>query len=331
MYCKNCERQNPENAKFCANCGASFAQQNIESNAMPISNNMHNTIPNNVPNGSMNNTPNINTNNTPSNIPNNRPNSNYLKRPTLAGLLLIASAITAVLSAVMPFFTWADVPVADNIYSFFGGEGSISSYSLFTYASTIGSDANFLSAIMGVALLFALFAMVMYGVFVTKVILQKKKCLKFLILGASSMLLVSLIFVLFIGLNSALTFNLVNMTSTPLIAILLAIVNIVFAILIHIERQKGRGDMFKYVEAPQYYSNYNQNMYHKNVQGQQHNPQPNQQTYDANQYYNQPNPNNYNNAQQYNTVLNQQSTQNNVVNGDSVENQVVNTCNNSQE
>ncbi|MEE0859407.1 MAG: zinc ribbon domain-containing protein [Acutalibacteraceae bacterium] len=311
MYCNNCGSQNPDNSKFCANCGAKFEPQNVAPNSMPISNNIQNNIPNS--------------------IPNNTPNSNYVKRPTLAGILLIISAVTAVFSAIMPFCTWADVPVADNIYSFFGGEGSISSYSLFTYTFASGTYTDKISGILLIVLLFAIFAMVMYGVYVTKVILKKKKCLKFLIIGSSSMLFVSLVFVLFIGLTSAVTFNLVNMTATPLISLLLAVANIVFAILINIERKKGKGDMFTYVETPQYYSNYNQNIYPNNVQGQQYNPQSNQQPYDANQYYNQPNQNNYNNPQQYNNFSNQQANQNNIVNNTSAENQVVNACNNSQE
>lgn len=115
MYCEKCGKLNNDSAQYCVSCGnplnfGDSAQPNRANNAGSVSNG--------------GNVYQFNQNaNTTSNAPNIK--MSFDKKKVIG----IVTVVLACLCLILPFCTWADVPLADNLYSYFGGSGSISSYS----------------------------------------------------------------------------------------------------------------------------------------------------------------------------------------------------------
>lgn len=155
-------------------------------------------------------------------------------------IAIVISIILSVVSVILPFCTWANVPIADNLYSLFGGKESISSYSLFSYTSAANTYSNSFSVILYIVLFFVIIAIAMDLLFIVKFFMKKTNYLKFSKIGSITMLICSIVFMCVIGLSSAVTFNTINMTSLPWIAILVNIANIIVVIIINkLKNQKN--------------------------------------------------------------------------------------------
>lgn len=153
-------------------------------------------------------------------------------------ITLLVSVILSGIVIILPFCTWVNVPIANSIYSLFGGNENISNYSLFSYTIAGNTYGNSFSGILYIVLLLAIIAMILNLIYIIKIILNKKHYLKFCMFGSILMLISSLVFWSIMGLSSAITANLINVTATPVIAVLINIANIVLVFIISSLRKK---------------------------------------------------------------------------------------------
>lgn len=161
MYCEKCGKLNNDSAQYCVSCGnplnfGESTQPNGANNAEPVSNG-----------GSVYQ---FNQNaNTTSNAPNIKM---YFDKKKVIGIVTV---VLACLCLILPFCTWADVPLADNLYSYFGGNGSISSYSLFSYVFTsVGSTGGGFSIFLLITLILVIAGMALNLAYIIKFLTKRR-------------------------------------------------------------------------------------------------------------------------------------------------------------
>lgn len=162
---------------------------------------------------------------------------NGLTKEKKLKLLGYVSMVIAALSALMPFFKWIKVPVAQGLYSLFGMDSSDAAFSLFGY---IFSNSNYQSdAVFYVSFVLALVALVgiiFNVVYVVKSLGNNEKRFKFGTLGAIIMNIVSLLFIMIVG-TSAAVFKVIKLTYAPYITLALTIANLVVIKMIKKEKK----------------------------------------------------------------------------------------------
>lgn len=216
MYCEKCGKLNNDSAQYCVSCGnpLNFAESNQHNatNDFKTANNSANVYQFNQ-----------NQNNTN----NNANNKMSFDKKKIIGIVTV---VLACLCLILPFCTWADVPMADTLYSYLGGSGSISSYSLFSYVFTsVGSTGGGFAIFLFITLILVIAGMVFNLVYVIK-FLTKKQGTGFYLAGAVMLLIGTLIFALFISLTSAVSFGTIHMTVVGWFMIIISIANIVLSV-----------------------------------------------------------------------------------------------------
>lgn len=95
MFCEKCGKENAEAARFCAGCGAAMSEENTQ-NVNPVNNQPVNTMNYNyfVPNQGIQ-----------QNTLYKKPGSNYR-------ILVYVIVALSVISIILPFINWIDIPVA---------------------------------------------------------------------------------------------------------------------------------------------------------------------------------------------------------------------------
>lgn len=151
------------------------------------------------------------------------------KTVTNTKTLRFISGAVAMACAILPFLHWVEVPILNSITSFLGGSGKESSYSLFGY---ILSDFAASSNDMTMALIIlafgiiALISSVINVIYAIKCFTGNKTSLKLGKAGSVILLIMSILFLIVIGLIAAI-FKIISLTFAVYVAIALPIANII--------------------------------------------------------------------------------------------------------
>lgn len=139
----------------------------------------------------------------------------------------LASIGLAVLCVILPFFNWLRVPLAAGLYSMFGMSEESAGHSLFGYifaGSTYQDDTMVL--IMTCLALFALIGIILNVVYIVKALTNKEKRFKYGTMGAVIINIMSVLFIVIVGLSSWLL-KVMELTAVPYITWAVTIVNLV--------------------------------------------------------------------------------------------------------
>lgn len=255
MYCKKCGHKNDDNSKFCRSCGTPLntdAQPNFQAQVNqsaqtpqqptysqpPVPDNAEQPVYSQPPVYSYN----------PSGAVNSVPNTHTDKK---LRKMLFSSFALCILGIILPFLTWVEIPslkssFVQSAFEFFGGEGSLSSFSIFSYGSFVskyGSKddiilSNIFMAIVVIAMLFYV-AYIIFG------LMKKRCCTAFSMTGSIIMLIMSLLYTLVFSVGISSSYIKVNLTVIPFIAIIFTIVNIVVTCVIMASKKKPDSRYFK--------------------------------------------------------------------------------------
>ncbi len=143
------------------------------------------------------------------------------------GIIKYVSIVLAVLNAVLPFFKWLEVPVANSLYSMFGMAQETPTFSLFGYifsGSRYQDDKVY--AVMLVIAFIALIGIVLNAIYVVKLFNNKPKCCKYGTIGAIILMIMSILFILTVGLTSAIL-KVIKLTAVPYVTLAVSITNII--------------------------------------------------------------------------------------------------------
>lgn len=142
--------------------------------------------------------------------------------------LFYATVIIAAISVVLPFCKWIEVPLFNNLSSFFGGSSNVASYSLFGYIISLGNlPINRTEAVIILFLaLIALIAIIFNATFIIKAFGGKANYFKYGTIGSIIMIIMSSLFIVVVGLVSAIL-KVISITAISWFALALAITNIV--------------------------------------------------------------------------------------------------------
>ena len=141
--------------------------------------------------------------------------------------MLYVSVAMAVLEAIMPFFKWLEVPVANSLYSMFGMGQEAPAFSLFGYifaGSQYQSGAVF--AITTALAVTAFIGIIFNVIYIIKALKGKPKNHKYGTAGAIILLIVSALFIIIVGLI-CLILKIFSMTAAPYIMFAVSIANII--------------------------------------------------------------------------------------------------------
>ncbi len=249
MYCKYCGKENEENTNYCIGCGAKLEKTSSEVNATSSNESSNSYVAQNEHANQSTNSNYQKSNNNQFYFSNKQPLKSKLSNKLGKGQIM--RYIAVVLSAIcliLPFCTWLNVPVAQTIGSWFGLQDtieSVTSYSAFTIVG-LGTAGSGIAQSDGLIIFFVILIvllivpMIFYVVYIILALMKKEKNLKFLLIGAISMIFITIFFMLVIGLLSTVSYNVINMTAVPWINLFLSISNIVLAVLINTDRKQSK-------------------------------------------------------------------------------------------
>ena len=238
MYCKKCGLKNNENSKFCQACGSP-----LESPVQPAHTPQQQTYPQQQ-NYSQ---PPVYNNNHYVAV------NGFSKTPTDKKLIatLFSSFALCILGIIMPFLTWINIPslksrFIQGAFELFGGQGNLSSFSIFSYSSLVSKYGRNEDIILSnIFLTIIVIAMLFYITYIILGLFKKRCCTAFSMTGSVIMLLMSALYTLVFIVGSSSSYIEVNLTIVPWFAILFAIANIIVTIIVMVTKRKPDSRYFK--------------------------------------------------------------------------------------
>lgn len=238
MYCKKCGLKNNENSKFCQACGSP-----LESPVQPAHTPQQQTYPQQQ-NYSQ---PPVYNNNHYVAV------NGFSKTPTDKKLIatLFSSFALCILGIIMPFLTWIDIPslkssFIQGAFELFGGQGNLSSFSIFSYSSFVSKYGRNEDIILSnIFLTIIVIAMLFYITYIILGLFKKRCCTAFSMTGSVIMLLMSALYTFAFIVGSSSSYIEVNLTIVPWFAILFAIANIIVTIIVMVTKRKPDSRYFK--------------------------------------------------------------------------------------
>lgn len=142
--------------------------------------------------------------------------------------LTYVSVALALISAVLPFLKWVEIPMLNNLSAFFGGGGNEASFSLFGYIFSSGNystDAS-VTVVMLVFAIIAFISVIFNVIYAVKALTKKAKATKWGTMGGILLFIMSVLFLIVIGLMSSIL-KVISMTATVYISAVISLVNII--------------------------------------------------------------------------------------------------------
>lgn len=255
MYCKKCGHKNDDNSKFCRSCGTPLntdAQPNFQAQVNqsaqtpqqptysqpPVPDNAEQPVYSQPPVYSYN----------PSGAVNSVPNTHTDKK---LRKMLFSSFALCILGIILPFLTWVEIPslkssFVQSAFEFFGGQGSISSFSIFSYGSFVSKYGRNEDIILSnIFLSIVVIAMLFYVTYIILGLLKRRCCTAFSLTGSIIMLLMSVLYTFVFVVGSSSSYIKINLTVVPWLAILFAIANIIVTIVVMVTKRKHDSRYFK--------------------------------------------------------------------------------------
>lgn len=248
MYCKKCGLKNDENSKFCQACGTPLESPVQIANSQPVQapqQQAYSQQPTySQPNYSQ---PTVYNNNQYGAV------GDVSKSPTDKKLMatLFSSFALCILGIIMPFLTWIDIPslkssFIQGTFELFGGQGSISSFSIFSYGSFVSKYGRNEDIILSnIFLSIVVIAMLFYVTYIILGLLKRRCCTAFSLTGSIIMLLMSVLYTFVFVVGSSSSYIKINLTVVPWLAILFAIANIIVTIVVMVTKRKPDSRYFK--------------------------------------------------------------------------------------
>lgn len=143
------------------------------------------------------------------------------------GIMEWISIALTILSVIMPFLNWIEVPIVAGLYSFFGMSSEPTKFSLFGYIFAGSNNQN--TTVFLITLIIALIAFVgviLNFVYMIKAFKKAEKRYKYGTLGAVIMNIVSIMFIVIVGLT-AVILKVIELTLAPYFMLAISIVNII--------------------------------------------------------------------------------------------------------
>lgn len=140
--------------------------------------------------------------------------------------LLYSTVIIALISAILPFLNWVEVPAINAVSSWLGGSNSAASYSLFGYIFAGASDSLLATIIILVLAVVAVVSVIFNAMYCVKAFKGKPNSGKYGKTGSILLLIMSILFWIIVGMIS-LIIKVIKLTPTVYFAIGLSIANIV--------------------------------------------------------------------------------------------------------
>lgn len=137
------------------------------------------------------------------------------------------SVVLAILSVILPFLKWLEVPVAKGLYSMFGMADQTPTFSLFGYlfaGNQYQSDTVWW--VMIVIALIAFIGIVFNLIYAVKALRNKPNYYKYGTMGAIILTIMSVLFILIVGLMS-LILKVIKLSAMPYVTLAVSIANIV--------------------------------------------------------------------------------------------------------
>lgn len=154
-------------------------------------------------------------------------NESYTENKANSGKgLLYATIIIALISAVLPFLHWVEVPALNTLSAWFGGSSDAASYTLFGYIFAGVSDSVVATAVICILAIASMISVIFNVIYCVKAFLGKVNAEKYASVGAVILLIMAVLFWVIVGLI-ALIIKVIKLTSTVYVAIILPIVNLV--------------------------------------------------------------------------------------------------------
>lgn len=141
--------------------------------------------------------------------------------------LFYASAVLAFLQCIFPFFHWIKVPVYNSVSALFGGSSDSGSYSLFGYIGVMDSSGSgnlFMAIVVLLSCVCAVASIVFHVMYLVNGFRQKRGYYRAGKRGSLMLIITTVIFLIFGGLNS-LIFRIIRLTLIPWLALAAAIAN----------------------------------------------------------------------------------------------------------
>lgn len=140
--------------------------------------------------------------------------------------LLYATIIMALISAILPFLKWVEVPALNTLSSWFGGSSDAASYTLFGYILAGDSDSTVATIVILILALVSLVSVIFNALYCIKAFQGKVGSEKYGTIGSILLLVMSVLFWVIVGTIS-LVIKVIKLTSTVYVAIIFSIANIV--------------------------------------------------------------------------------------------------------
>ena len=248
MYCKKCGHKNDDNSKFCRSCGTPLELPVQSANSQPVQATQQQASSQqptySQPNYSQ---PPVYNNNQYGAV------NGVSKSPTDKKLMatLFSSFALCILGIIMPFLTWIDIPslkssFIQGAFEFFGGQGSISSFSIFSYGSFVSKYGRNEDIILSnIFLSIVVIAMLFYVTYIILGLLKRRCCTAFSLTGSIIMLIMSVLYTFVFVVGSSSSYIKINLTVVPWLAILFAIANIIVTIVVMVTKRKHDSRYFK--------------------------------------------------------------------------------------
>ena len=151
----------------------------------------------------------------------------------------------------MPFLTWINIPslksrFIQGAFELFGGQGNLSSFSIFSYSSFVSKYGRNEDIILSnIFLTIIVIAMLFYITYIILGLFKKRCCTAFSMTGSVIMLLMSALYTFAFIVGSSSSHIKVNLTIVPWFAILFAIANIIVTIIVMVTKRKPDSRYFK--------------------------------------------------------------------------------------
>lgn len=233
MYCTKCGHELITGSNFCTQCGAPVtdAQPQTESSKSP--NDMSSTVPHITPESRVQRSKTSGNGTALRDIDfqgKMKGAANTVFQSGARDILYYVTMAIAILECLLPFFKWLRIPMYDALSNFLSGSSQFSSYSLFGAIGMLsngsGSGSTFPAVLSLILSIVAVIAIIFNIRFIAKGLKSSTTYYKYGTISALLMLVISVLFLLFMGLVAAFSL-VIKITFTPWLALAGAIVNII--------------------------------------------------------------------------------------------------------
>lgn len=233
MYCTKCGHELIAGSNFCIHCGAPVTDTQPQAKSPKSSDPMQSAAPHIAPESwnRRSKTPGAKTALKDIDFQGKMKGAaNTVFQSGTRDVLYYVTIVITILECLLPFFKWLRIPMYDAFSNFLSGSSQFSAYSLFGAIKMLsnGSDSsNTFPAVLSLILsIVAVIAIIFNIRFVAKGMKPTRTYYKYGTISALLMLVISILFLLFMGLVSAL-FKVIKITFIPWLELVCAIVNII--------------------------------------------------------------------------------------------------------